>query len=938
MAVGIGCSAPNNLNDAPVISSLTASPSTVLEGESSVIEIEVTNSRGEPLRGVVVSLTADPSTSGSFASAFLTTDGDGTAATIFTAANAGSVSIEAAVDNAVSQYATITIENEASAAGTITVSINPAIMTADAASQAIVTCRVLDAEGQPVPDGTVITLVAGEQFVDTDRNGHFTAGVDQIVDDYNENGVWDAIGEIDAEVTTSSGLATAHYTAGSTEAVVYIKATVTVNSSVLQKEVSVSLAANVAFIVMEIEPRSIRANGTAQAVITCHVVDAGGQPAPDGTEVRIVAGEEFVDGNADGIYTCCVDTLVTDSDHDGVWDAIGSVGSTIVTTVAGEAATSYTADETAATVYVKATASFNAAFVQYDYTLFLIPDSGGVAVGIEPSRIRADGRTQALVSCYIYDGDGNPVADGTVVKLVAGEGFLDANLDGRYACCDDSLLTDYDDDGLWDAIGSIADQVTTTGGVATTYYTAGMWTVPVFITATVPDREIPIQKAAIVTLLATDSISSINLTPERGRVQVRGTGGIEWSKVTATAFDAFGNRATQDLPIQFTITAGPGGGENINGDPVGPVTVLTDANGEAVVTFNSGIVSGTARIRATAGAVISAATQIAITSGPPAYVSVGAFDCNVPSWDKVNYINEITAVVNDQWGNEVPDSTAVYFWTEQGTIEGFDQTNIAYTERGVAVSAWHSSKPKDDGIVWYWAETEGGEVADTSMFYESGMPGTTTIIVYPPYLLADNQDAGRVVVETFDLNGIFMDTGYPIELKSTYGFISSGLLGDGCHSSYFETELISQTFSQDFSYSIPDDGIAGISLLEASAGGFYGAYDSKMVIFNSANAYVKNCDIDISTTIPHGFTVPVSVLIKDRYGNVLGGHKIALYSQNGTIVGSPQYTDAWGVAGGYLYTTTSNFGIEVDFLTVDDQDPGFGGIGFSKKITVKEEE
>lgn len=937
VALGIGCSAPNNLNETAVIDVLTASPSTLLQGESAVIEVVVTDSQGRPRAGVVLTLAADPPSSGSFATATLTTGADGTAATIFTATSAGTVTIEATIDGGTSQYTTITVEDEASAAGNITVTITPGVMTADASSQAVVTCRVYDAEGQPVPDGTQVKLAAGEKFVDIDRNGYFTVGVDEIVDDLDDDGEWDAIGLLDAAVTTTNGLATAYYTAGSVEATVYIKATATINSSVVQKEVSLSLSANKAYLEMEVEPQSLRANGVAQALITCLVMDADGLPAPDGTEVILVAGDEFIDGDMNGIYTCCSDTLLTDNDQDAAWDAIGNIVPT-VTTVDGMASAYYTADANAATVYIKATAEFNSAFVQMDFALFLIPDSGGVAIGVEPSRIRADGTTQALVTCHIYDSDGNPIADGTTVTLVAGEQFKDANLDGYYSCCNDSLLTDYDDDGLWDAIGTIAGQVTTSGGVASAYYTAGTWTVPVYITATVTDREIPIQSAATVTLLATDSIASINLAPDHGRVQVRGTGGIEWSRITATAYDAFGNRAPLDLPIDFTITAGPGGGENINGDPVGPVTALTDANGEAVVTFNAGIISGSARIRAAAGGVVSAATQIAIVSGPPAYVSVGADDCNVPSWEEVNALNEITAVVNDQWGNEVADSTAIHFWTEQGTIEGFDETNISFTERGVAASMWHSSKPKNDGIVWYWAETEGGEVADTGMFFESGLPGSTTILVHPVSMLADGRDKGQVVVETYDLNGVFMDTDYPIELKTTYGTINSGVLGDGCHSSYFETELFSQTFDQDFSYSIPDDGIVGVSLLEAIAGGYYGAYDSKTVEFNSSAAYVKNCEIDVATTIPHGFTVPVSVLIKDRYGNVLGGHEIRVSSQNGTITGPTQYTDAWGVAGGFSYTTTSNFGIEVDFLVVEDMDPTYGGISFSQKITVKEDE
>jgi hypothetical protein len=386
------------------------------------------------------------------------------------------------------------------------------------------------------------------------------------------------------------------------------------------------------------------------------------------------------------------------------------------------------------------------------------------------------------------------------------------------------------------------------------------------------------------------------------------------------------------------INAGPGGGENLNGDPIGPVRVYTDDNGEAVVTFNSGIIAGTARIRATAGTVVSAATQVAMISGPPAYVSVGAEDCNVPSWEHVNMTNAIVAVVNDEWGNECADSTAVHFWTEQGTIEGFDGTRISFTERGLAKSIWKSSKPKDDGYVFYWAETEGGEVADTSMFLESGMPGTTTILVYPVSLLADGLDKGTVIVRTLDINAVFMDTDYPIELKTTYGTISSGQLGDGCHSSYFETELSSQTFTQDKSYSIPDDGIIGVSLLEAIAGGYFGAYDSKNVIFQSAAAYIKNCEVEVETTIPHNFTVPVSVIIKDRYGNPLGGHQVVISSETGQIAGNPQYTDAWGVANGFSYTTSPNFAVEVDFLYAQDLDPGYGGITITKKITVKDEE
>ncbi len=938
VALSIGCSAPTNQQGTAVIASFTATPANLLTGETSVIEILVTDDQGNPRSGVVVTLVADPPTRGTLAEQTLTTGPDGTAATVFTAATSGSVTLEASTEKSTSQYVTLTVEEEASTVdGSIEVTVNPSIVTADQQSQSAVSCRVLDGDGNPVPDGTEIRLVAGEKFADVNKNGVFNLGVDEVTEDLDQDGIWDAYGTIDETITTVDGTAVGYFTSGAIEGTIYIKATAFLPGGVLQRDVQLMLSATVAYLELWVEPRNLRADNLSQATVNCRLLDGSGDPVADGTEIRLTAGDEFADGNGDGIYTCCMDTLFTDNNENEIWDPIGTID-TLVTTLGGEATATYTAGGYASTVFVKATASFAGAFVQKDYRVFLVPDSGYVAVDVSPTRLPADGMSQAMVTIHAYDADNNPMPDGTIATIVAGERFMDENLDGYFGCCNDTLMTDVDNDGQWDAIGSMVGEVTLNGGTATANYTAGTVADSVFIKATITGREIVLQGERGIQLTALDTVSSINLTPEFPRTQVRGTGGIEWTRVTATAYDAFGNRVAPGFPIDFTITAGPGGGENINGDPEGPVTVYTDQNGEAVATFNSGILAGTARIRATAGGVVSAATQVIMTSGPPAYISVGAADCNVPSWEIVNYTNEIVAVVNDQWGNEVADSTAVHFWTEQGTIEGFDETNISFTERGTANSYWHSSKPKNDGIVWYWAATAGGEVADTSTFFESGLPGTTTIILYPSELLADGKDKGDVVVEVFDQNGVFMDTDYPIDLETTFGTIASGGLGDGCHSSYYETELFSQTFEKDYSYSIPDDGIAGISLLQAIAGGYYGASDSKQVTFLSASAYVKNSDIDVETTIPHGYTVPVSVVIKDRYNNPLGGHEISLTSQTGAITGSPQYTDQWGVASGFSYTTSSDFGVALDFLVAEDLDPNYGGISITQKVTVKEDE
>ncbi len=804
----LGCSAPNNVDQTAVIAAFSVTPSTLEEGSTAIVEILITDSQGRPREGVTVTLAVEPANYGTLASATITTGADGIAATTYTASEAGLVTFEISADNAETQWASITVESASSAAGSITISVTPGVMAAGSASQAAVGVNIYDANGWSVYDSTLVRFVAGEKFNDVDQNGFWTAGVDELIYDVDEDGEWDAVGEIDPEVWSVSGNATAYYTAGNNSTTVYIKATAFLAAGIAQSDASLALSAGTGCLLLELESPRLHADGAEQTQITIYACDSDGGPAPDNTEVRLVAGERFLDVNKDGEYSICCDELQADN-----------------------------------------------------------------------------------------NGNSN-----------------------------------------WDANGVIDEVVYTVGGVATATYTAGTNTGEVYILGSIGTGDGLIQSDAVLTLLPADSVASINLAPDAPRTQVRGTGGIEWTRIVATAYDAFGNRAAQDLPIDFSISQGPGGGENLNGDPEGPVTILTDENGQATVTFNAGTLSGTAQIRAIAGNVVSAATQVVITSGPPAYVTVGAGDCNVPSWEEVNYRNDIVAVVNDEWGNEVADSTAVYFWTEQGTIEGFDGTHIAFTERGVAKSVWKSSKPKDDGYVYYWAETDGGTVADTSVFLESGLPGTTTIVEYPTELLADGKDKGDVVVTVYDINNVFMDTDYPIKLKSTYGNISSGALGDGCHSSYFDTELRSQTFDQDYSYTVPDDGIIGNSLLEAIAGGYFGAYDSKIVVFKSSSAYYDNCNIDVETTIPHGISVPVKVIIKDRYNNPLGGHKITIASQNGIVADSVQYTDAWGVASGFTYTATTNFGIALDFLTARDDDPGYGGIIITQKISVKEEE
>ncbi len=84
--------------------------------------------------------------------------------------------------------------------------------------------------------------------------------------------------------------------------------------------------------------------------------------------------------------------------------------------------------------------------------------------------------------------------------------------------------------------------------------------------------------------------------------------------------------------------------------------------------IHSGTIAGTIRIRASADTVVSNATQIMVSAGPPKYIVMGVGQCNVPYWDEVNMRQSMLAVVSDTFLNPVNDSTVVYFSCDEGTM------------------------------------------------------------------------------------------------------------------------------------------------------------------------------------------------------------------------------------------------------------------------------
>jgi hypothetical protein len=559
--------------------------------------------------------------------------------------------------------------------------------------------------------------------------------------------------------------------------------------------------------------------------------------------------------------------------------------------------------------------------------------SGLITVDVTPQILLANGSDEATVNVTASDYEGNTVPDGTVIFLTAGERFEDVDQDGYWTNNVDSLLFDANANDAWDPIGTIQARATTTNGVATATYRAGNQSTTVYIRATLALNGSVDYAESAVKLTPNTSVASISITHDFEDLRVRGVGGIEWTAVTATAYDEFGNRVPEGIPIDFTIAAGPNGGENIQGQGYGPVTVSTDQTGDAQVTVNSGTIPGTIKLRATSGSVVSAVTQLVINAGPPAHITVGVGECNIRSWDRVNESNDISVNVVDIWGNPVPDSTVVWFSTEEGFAIAHDLTGIGHP-KGIAASTWYSGNPRNDGIVYIYACTDGGEygqICDTVAFISSGPAYYVNVTEYPDSLVADGEDKGKVVVQVLDENGNFMVRGTDTKFEADLGTIAGGGTENGCYFSIFETYYYSEVLDRDYSPVSPDDGIGALTTVSVVVGGMGGPQSVFHTYFLTGNTYVKNSTVDIESEIEPGTTVPFTITIKDRPGNPLGGHSLTISPSIGTVSQSEVITDEYGEAN-LFYTAPGMVGTCV--ITVTDNDPR-GSVSFAEKINIK---
>ena len=559
--------------------------------------------------------------------------------------------------------------------------------------------------------------------------------------------------------------------------------------------------------------------------------------------------------------------------------------------------------------------------------------SGNITISVTPSLLLANGADTSIVTITVRDALGQPAPDGTSIKIAAGEKFADLDSNGYWTDNVDSLIFDANANGVWNSLGFVPSTAVTSGGTgsATVNYVSGNDALTVYLVATVTD--VGYQGNAEVQLQLTPdaTVASIYLTSDSMHLSVKTTGGIESGIIRATCYDISGNRVPEGIPVSFIIIDGPGGGEHLGNVGYGPLNAITNSQGEAQASIHSGTISGTINIRATSDTIMSNSAQVLISAGPPAYIVIGAEDCNVPFWDNVAEENGIVAVVSDIYLNPVNDSTVVYFSTDEGTMKSHEERTQDH--EGIATTVWFAGNnvPTANGIVEIYAETAGGTVADTSFFINSHIPVNIFAIGMPASMPADDFTKVTIEVTGLDLNGNFVINGTVLKADANILTVTGGTLENGCYSSNTRVVITSNTLRFDESLTgANDDGIGAIDQVTFwSPGGGSVTYN---VTITTGNAYRLNSKIYAQATAFTGEIVGFYVEIKDRFTNPLGYHTLVMTATDGTVSNATQETNGDGIADGFIWTAPDS--ATTVTITIQDTDPR-GGFTLAHGISVE---
>nr|WP_245995134.1 invasin domain 3-containing protein [Inmirania thermothiophila] len=588
-----------------------ATAQVVADGATRVqIRATLTDVDGEPIANEAVSMSTNLGslqTQAGAAASSATTNADGVAVLFLEApTTAGKATVRAEFLGYVATTQVEFLPGDPDA-GRSSITASPASLPADGSSTTTVTVTLADANGNPVADGTEVTLVANAGTV-TSAN----------------------------PTTTTNGRATFTVQAPSA---VPSGGTATVTAEVAAGPTGLSLTGTVTFTSASVSPADV------------------GSLVLDAATAQVVA---------DGATRVQIRATLTDVDGEPIANEAVSMSTNLgsLQTQAGAAASSATTNaDGVAVLFLEAPTTAGKATVRAEFLGYVAttqveflpgdPDAGRSSITASPASLPADGSSTTTVTVTLADANGNPVADGTEVTLVANAGTVTS-----------------------------ANPTTTTNGRATFTLQAPS----AAGTATLSVLEVSgLTGSVTFGGAATGDPASVQLQVDQQNIFVQGVGKQEIATITVTVLDGSGNPIDESSygdpslnNLRVTVLAQPHGGEYVTGRNAagtvvdtrsGPIEVRT-SGGSINLNLIAGTRPGVVEVKvealldesgaALAAPVTAVAPQVVIASGPPhTIVFSSPLQESIENLGNGNYRRVGKVDVTDRWGNAVPDGTVV---------------------------------------------------------------------------------------------------------------------------------------------------------------------------------------------------------------------------------------------------------------------------------------
>lgn len=472
------------------------------------IKVHVVDANGNKVAGATVVFTQANGSGTLVGSTTVTTDANGDAFITMTSTVAGSNDITATVNgtiitNGSPAKAVFVADVPAVTSPTTKITVTKNNAAADGADVDKITAHVTDANGNPVAGATVV-------FTKASGSGTFTTSVTVVTD---ANG--------DAVVSMTSTVA------GSNDITATVNGTAIINGSPAKAIFKADVpSVNNPATTMTVVQDNAKANGTDVDKIKVHVVDANGNPVAGATVVfTSTSGSAAFSGS---------NTVTTDANGDAIVSMTSTVAgsNTVTATVNGNAVIN---GSPATVKFVADVPSVNA-----PTTKITVTQNDATADGVEVDK----------VTVHVTDANGNPVAGATVDFAKAGGAtFVGATTLTTDANGDVTITLTSTVSGITNVTAKVNGVDVINGSPAKANFKSGS------VVITNPDTKLIIVK---------DSAFA---------------DGIDADSIKVHAVDANGNPVA-GATVEFTKKDG-------NGVVIGTITVVTDANGDAVVGVTS---------------------------------------------------------------------------------------------------------------------------------------------------------------------------------------------------------------------------------------------------------------------------------------------------------------------------------------------------------------